>query len=123
MNNAKAALSESQGPRRPVQPRSDPRAITARPYDEIRDFFKRGDRGQYEGGASDRSSPSIPTWDLPEERPKVIVRTPRQQARRVAMMQVVGTIVAACLVLLVTAARLKSSNGPEIGRASCRERV
>jgi hypothetical protein len=117
MNNAKAALSESQSRRQPVQPKSSSKATSARPDDEIRDFFKRGDRGQYEGGVG---TPSIPTWDLPEERPKAIVRTPRQQARRVAMMQVVGTIVAACLVLLVTAARLKASNGSETQAVNAR---
>jgi len=121
MTNAKAALSESQSRRQSVQPRSNSRAASARPDDEIRDFFKRGDRGHYEGGAADRSSPSIPTWDLPEERPKAIVRTPRQQARRVAMMQVVGAIVVACLVLLVTAARLKASNGSETQAVNARQ--
>ena len=120
MNNAKAALSESQSRRQSVQPRSNSHATSARPDDEIRDFFKRGDRGHYEGGAADSSSPSIPTWDVPEERPKAIVRTPRQQARRVAMMQVVGTIVAACLVLLVTAARLKASSGSETQAVNAR---
>jgi hypothetical protein len=111
MNNAKAELSAVQGQLRSVQPRISPRPAV-RAGDEIRDFFKRGDRGQYEGGAADRNSPSIPTWDLPE-RPQ-IVRTPRQQARRVAMMQVVGTIVAGCFVLLVTAAHHKSSG--DIGK-------
>ncbi len=111
MNNAKAEHRAAQGHPGPAQSRSNAHA-TDRPGDEIRDFFKRGDRGLYEGGAADRSSASIPTWDLPETRAQ-IVRTPKQQARRVAMMQVVGTIVAGCLVLLVTAARVKAGGASE----------
>ena len=110
MTNAKAELNKAPGHSYPNPPRSVPNAsANVRPDDEIRDFFRRGNRGQYEGGLADKNSPSIPTWDMPES--NVIVRTPRQRARRAVLAQVVAMIVAACLVLLVTAARVRPQNG------------
>lgn len=112
MNKAKADLNRTQEHKHSSQPRSNPHAsVTARADDAVRDFFRRGDRGQYEGGKADRNLESMPTWDMPE-RPQ-IVRTPRQQARRAVLMRVEAIVIAACLILLVTAARLKSHDGSE----------
>ena len=110
MNYVKAESNRTEGHKYPVQPRQNPQSsATVRADDAVRDFFRRGDRGQYEGGAADLGI--IPTWDLPE-RPRM-VRTERQQARRVILKQVVATVVVACLVLLITAARLKSHDAIE----------
>lgn len=112
MNNANAKTSGAQARKQPVQIQSNSQPpVAVRPDDVMRDFFRRGDRGQYEGGASDRAIDSIPTWDLPERRQ--IVRTPQQQARRATLMRVEAFLMAACLVLLVTAARSKLIGGSQ----------
>lgn len=116
MNNANAKTSGAQARKQPVQIQSNSQPpVAVRPDDVMRDFFRRGDRGQYEGGASDRAIDSIPTWDLPERRQ--IVRTPQQQARRATLMRVEAFLMAACLVLLVTAARSKLIGGSQQQRA------
>jgi hypothetical protein len=73
----------------------------------VRDFFRRGDRGLYEGGPAEHALDSLPSWDVPERAP--IVRTPQQQARRIAMMWAEAAFMVGCVALMVTAA-LKASN-------------
>ena len=116
MNNAKAEVIRAQTHERSAEPYSDAPPVTARPDEVMRDFFRRGDRGQYEGGAGDRVLDSIPTWDLPD-RPQ-IVRTPRQQARRAALIRVEAIFMVACVVLLVTAALSKLSGGSQPQRVT-----
>jgi len=85
-----------------------------RPDDSVRDFFRRGDRGQYAGGPADHVH-SIPTVDLPEK--PQIVRTPQQEARRRALIRLEAVLLTGCLGLLVMAARAKSTDATEPSRA------
>jgi hypothetical protein len=85
-----------------------------RPDDSVRDFFRRGDRGQYAGGPADHVH-SIPTLDLPEK--PQIVRTPKQEARRRALIRLEAVLLTGCLGLLVMAARAKSTDATEPSRA------
>ena len=105
MNHAEAELGKLQEPEHTV--RSQPTPMAARPDDVMvmRDFFRRGDRGQYEGGKADVALNSSPTWDTSERQP--IVRTPQQRARRALLMRAEALMMAACLSLLVAAARAK----------------
>ena len=86
-----------------------------RPDDSVRDFFRRGDRGQYEGGPAEHVH-SIHAMDLPEK--PQIVRTPKQEARRRALIRIEAVLLTGCLALLVVAARAKSTAATEPSRAS-----
>jgi len=86
-----------------------------RPDDSVRDFFRRGDRGQYEGGPAEHVH-SIHAMDLPEK--PQIVRTPQQEARRRALIRLEAVLLTGCLALLVVAARAKSTAATEPSRAS-----
>ncbi len=119
MNNSEAEPTTVHRHSDPVRQRSGTySAVPGRTDDPIRDFFRRGDRGQYEGGAADRSLDSLPSGDLPE-RPQ-IVRTPEQKARRTRLMRLEVLLFAACLVLLATAAhrRFIAGNAPQRAHAS-----
>ncbi|GEM_PF-3193118 len=72
----------------------------------VRDFFRKGDRGLYEGGPAELALDSSPGWDLPKR--VLIVRTPKQQARRIAAMWAEAVLMLGCVAFLVTAA-LKAS--------------
>lgn len=75
MNNANCELRGL--PEQPVtrQHGTQARTATLSPNDEaMRDFFRRGDRGQYEGGPADHSLHSLLKVEVPERAP--IVRTP-----------------------------------------------
>ena len=115
MNNANARQRVYADNRvaveRVVQPRT---AVASRIDDPIRDFFRRGDRGQYEGGPADHSFESLPSLDLPERTP--IIRTPQQQARRVAAMWAEAVLLAGCVVFLVAAASMNATidNQPKV---------
>jgi len=89
-----------------------------RPDDSVRDFFRRGDRGQYEGGPADHVH-SIPAMDLPEK--PQIVRTPQQEARRRALIRAEVVLLTGCLALLVVAARAKSTDATEPSRPRAAE--
>ena len=86
-----------------------------RPDDSVRDFFRRGDRGQYEGGPAEHVHSSH-AMDLPEK--PQIVRTPQQEARRRALIRLEAVLLTGCLALLVVAARAKSTDATEPSRAS-----
>ncbi len=101
MNNVRAELTDESNASHVPQ-----RKERARPDDPIRDFFRRGDHGQYEGGPADRID-SLPALDLPEK-PQVVVRTPQQQARRRALIRLEVALLSGCLALLVMAARARS---------------
>ncbi len=110
MNNARLRASDYPVQAHAEQSASQPPALVSGGANQaVRDFFRRGDRGQYEGGPADQVFDSLPSWDLPERAP--IVRTPKQQARRVAMMWAEAGLMLGCVAFLVTAA-LKSPNDP-----------
>lgn len=110
MNNAHAEhSSESNASHLPN------RKERTRPEDPIRDFFRRGDRGQYEGGPADRLD-SLPTWDMPEK-PQLVVRTPQQQARRRALIRLEAALLSGCIALLVMAARARSTDAKNNGNS------
>ncbi len=117
MNNSKTA-NETQPHERSASERISHSQIRHRsPTDEvIRDFFRRGDGGQYEGGPADYTFDNLPALDLPE-RP-AIVRTPRQQARRIALMRIEAVMLTGCVVLLVAASRVNSSYSSEPSRVN-----
>ena len=81
----------------------------------MRDFFRRGDRGQYEGGPADCGLESLPNLEVPER--VAIVRTPQQQARRLALMRFEAVLLAGCGGFLVAATYL-NSGGPSEPQAA-----
>jgi len=117
MNNADCELRRLPEQRAPRQLGAQARTPTLSPNDEaMRDFFRRGDRGQYEGGPADHSLYSLPNLEVPERAP--IVRTPQQQARRLALIRFEAVLLAGCLGFLVAAARSNSSATRELQGAS-----
>ena len=117
MNNANCELRGL--PEQPVtrQHGTQARTATLNPNDEaMRDFFRRGDRGQYEGGPADHSLHSLLKVEVPERAP--IVRTPQQQARRLALIRFEAVLLAGCVGFLVAAARSNSSGTSELQGAS-----
>jgi len=116
MNND-AAPDTSRGRTHAARQNASSRSLdTKRSDDPIRDFFRRGDHGQYEGGPADRALESLPSVDIPE-RPR-IVRTAIQEARRRTLIRVEALVLAGCLALLVTAARVKSRGATQLSYGS-----
>jgi len=90
---------------------------TLSPHDEaMREFFRRGDRGQYEGGPADHSHDSLPDLEVPDR--ATVVRTPQQQARRLALIRFEAVLLASFLGFLVAAARSNSRGTSEPQGAS-----
>jgi hypothetical protein len=81
--------------------------------DDFREFFNRGDIGDYEGGVA-RSQPPSKQKPVLEE-PRSLVDASQQKARRAFFARVVAAVVTACIALLVTATRFKPHNGANIG--------
>lgn len=127
MNNANCELRVLPDQRATRQHGTQTRTTPLSPHDEaIRDFFRRGDRGQYEGGPADHNIDSLPNSEVPERAP--IVRTPRQQARRLALMRFEAVLLAGCVGFLVAAARSNASDtreplGASAGQAPAPQRA
>jgi len=112
MNNANCELSGLPEQRVTHKHGTPARTTTLSPNDEaMRDFFRRGDRGQYEGGPADHSLARLPNLEVPERAP--IVRTPQQQARRLALMRFEAVLLGVCVGFLVAAARSNASGTSE----------
>jgi hypothetical protein len=103
MNNATLRVSDYPVETSVGHSVSQPAAPTSDSANQaVRDFFRRGDRGLYEGGPADEALDGSPTWNLPERAP--IIRTPKQQARRIAAMWAEAVLMLFCVTFLATAA-------------------
>jgi len=113
MKNADCEPSRLPEPRVARQHGTQAQTTALSPHDEaMRDFFRRGDRGQYEGGPADHRLESPPDLEVTERAPAV--RTPQQQARRLALIRFEAVLLAGCLGFLVAAARSNSSVTSEL---------
>ncbi len=103
MNDRSTKPRQAAAVKEKGQPQSGEYPRTSNVDDEFHEFFNQGDVGEYEGGVAYTQPP---TRLLPETEEQIVVTDPsRQKARRAFFGRVVAIIVAACVVLLVTAAR------------------